>query len=873
MKKELLDYFNNDELASSVWEGKYALPGETTPDDMHRRMAIKFSEVEDKYFESEKQADFSLLSTYGREREKLTYEKIYHYFKDFKYIIPQGSVMSQLGSPNIGSLSNCFVIGQPIDSYGGIFQKEQEMVQLMKRRGGVGIDLSLLRPDGVSTTNAAKSSTGAVSFMHRYSNGTREVAQKGRRGALMISMDINHPDVLEFIKIKRDLTQVTGANISIKLNKEFMEAVEKDEDYILKFPCEQDISHFSKEYLDSPYNELIYLEDHKRNNEVFYTKKVKAKEYWDEIIKSAHSVAEPGLMFWDNMVEYSPDGVYPQFKQITTNPCSEIGMQPYDACRLIANNLFSFVVNPFTKDAYFAFDEFYRVNYESMRLSDDLVDLEMQHIERILDKIEKDPEPDNIKGVEKELWKKVYVTAKASRRTGLGFTALGDALAALGVKYDSDEGLVTIEKIMKVKMKSELDCTTDMSITRGTFEGWNRELEFPTDKDDITVGANPFYKFLQKEFPEQYLRMYQYGRRNVSWSCVAPTGSLSIIAKATRHSNVSSGLEPVFMPYYMRRKKVDSKDPKARIDFTDSNGDTWQEYPVVMGAFKDWYIVAASCEHIPEKAIELLGTADADSMDKIFKASPWYGSTANDIDWERRVEIQSVIQKYITHSISSTINLPSDVSEEEVSKIYLSSCKLGLKGITVYRDGSRSGVLVSQKDAKLETFEYRDAPKRPSTLDADVYNVTSKGEEFEVIIGLYDDKPYEVFVTSGHRPGGYSRGLITKKKAGKYELNLVKVNSEITETLSLDLSDEEVALTRMISTALRHGADIKFVVEQLNKANGTIVSFSKAIARTLKKYIPDGTKSTLTCEECGGENIIFIEGCNSCRDCGSSACS
>lgn len=481
---ELLDYFKGDDLASSVWKEKYAAFGEKTPDDMHKRLAKEFSRIELNYIKKEKDTigviNWDELSDYGKRRKNLTQDLIFDFFKDFKYIIPQGSIMSQLGVDSIGSLSNCFVVGQPYDSYGGIMQKDQELVQLMKRRGGVGIDISSLRPEGVSTSNAAKSSTGAVSFMHRFSNTTREVAQKGRRGALMISIDVNHPDVMEFIKIKRDLTQVTGANISIKLNDEFMSAVENDEDYILRFPCNskwEDIAIEREEGYTGTKEELLNYNELYSTVDNVYVKRIRAKEYWEEIIKSAHGVAEPGLMFWNSMVNYSPDGAYEQFRQITTNPCSEIGMQPYDACRLIAVNLFSFVVNPYTKDAYFDFKKFYEVNYEAMRLSDDLIDLELEHIDRIIQKIHLDPEPVEVKYEELRLWNKVKQTATASRRTGLGFTSLGDALAALGLKYDSDEALVEIERIMKTKMESELDCTIDLSILRGSFEGWNVNLE------------------------------------------------------------------------------------------------------------------------------------------------------------------------------------------------------------------------------------------------------------------------------------------------------------------------------------------------------------------------------------------------------------
>ena len=853
--KKLNKYFNNDELAANVWLSKYALEGEETPDDMHRRMAKEFARIENKY---EFQKEYSIeqvnaLSEYGKNRNELLEEDIYNFFKDFKYIVPQGSIMSQLGAESIGSLSNCFVIGQPEDSYGGIFQKDEEMAQLMKRRGGVGIDISTLRPQGTATSNAAKSSTGAISFMHRFSNTTREVAQNGRRGALMISIDINHPDVMEFIKIKRDLSQVTGANISVKLNDEFMKAVENDEDYWLRFPC--DYTNFvPNEEVD--YNILEPSINLSTGKTEAYVKRVKAKEYWDEIIKSAHNVAEPGLMFWDNMVNYSPDGIYPQFKQVTTNPCSEIGMQPYDACRLIAVNLFSFVDSPFTSKAKFNFKKFYEVNYEAMRLSDDLIDLEIEHIKRIVSKIENDPESSEVKLREATLWYKVLKTASESRRTGLGFTALGDTLAALNLKYDSKEGLEIIDSIMRSKLESELDCTIDLAILRGAFEGWNKNIEFDLIESNELVGNNSFYNFIAEEFPEKALRMFDFGRRNVSWSTVAPTGTVSLMCQTT------SGIEPLFMGYYMRRKKVNPNDKDVRVDFTDQNGDTWQEFPILHEKFKDW--INISHPHFVEGDIPEMSKED---LQQCFEESPWYKSTANGIDWIKRVEIQSTIQKYITHSISSTINLPEDVSEEEVSKIYLESWKKGLKGITVYRDGSRSGVLVTNTKKK-ETFEYKDAPKRPEELDAEVYHVTSKGERFTVVVGLYENKPYEVFCSGGEQFKHLELGKLIKKSRGVYEFNGV--------TIDQNISDEEIALTRMISTALRHGADIRFVVEQLNKSGGTIVSFSKAISRTIKKYIPDGAKATVKCKnpDCTGTrtNVVFEEGCHKCLDCGDSKC-
>lgn len=553
--------FPNDELARSVWKSKYAQENETHYDQMHKRMAKEFARIEVQYQKREKEdyEDISFiidgLSEYCLKRESLTEDSIYNLFKDFKYIVPQGSIMSNLGNKAVTSLSNCFVVGQPTDSYGGICKKDEEMAQLMKRRGGVGLDISTLRPATTKVSNAAKSSTGAVSFMHRFSNTTREVAQDGRRGALMLSIDINHPDVMDFIKIKRDLSQVTGANISIKLNDEFMKAVENDEDYLLRFPCNvYDRVDKSVQLLPTlEYNELVLIPE-ALSNEIAYIKKIKAKEYWNEIIKSAHGVAEPGLMFWDNMIDYSPDGVYKQYRAVTTNPCSEIGMQEYDACRLIAINLFSFVDNTFTPEATFDFEKFYQINYEAMRLSDNLIDLELEHIDRILRKIAEDPEPFEDRRTEFELWEKIKKTAAASRRTGLGFTALGDTLAALGLKYDSDEALEVIEKIMSKKMESELDCTIDLAVLRGSFIGADTKLEFEDDGLGNYTGKNKFYQFLATEFPEQTERMIKFNRRNVSFSTVAPTGTVSIMTQTT------SGIEPLFSPYYFRRVKINPNE-------------------------------------------------------------------------------------------------------------------------------------------------------------------------------------------------------------------------------------------------------------------------------------------------------------------------
>ena len=871
--KKLLNYFKGDELAANVWETKYAQEGEETPDDMHKRLTREFSRVENKYIESE--SELETLSKYGQERKFLTEERIFELFKDFKYIIPQGSIMSQLGSKSIGSLSNCFVIGQPEDSYGGIFQKDEEMAQLMKRRGGVGLDISTLRPNNTSVSNAAKTTTGAVSFMHRYSNTTREVAQNGRRGALMLSIDINHPNVMDFIKIKRDGTSVTGANISIKINNDFMKAVENDEDYILRFPCNitADITE------DPDFDKLEYNKLETWSN--CWVKKIKAKEYWDEIIKSAHGYAEPGIIFVDNHHDYSPDGVYPQYRGVTTNPCGEIFMQAYDACRLIALNLYSFINNPFTDKVEFDSKKFYEITYEAMRLSDDLIDLEIEHIERILDKISQDKESSEVRAREYELWIKIKETAQSSRRTGLGFTALGDCLAALGYKYDSEEALLFIEQIMHIKMEAELDCTIDLAILRGTFKGWDENTEYPDIQNSFKAG-NEFYQMLESTFPAQCGRMQSYGRRNVSWNTVAPTGTVSLLTQTT------SGIEPLFMPFYMRRKKVNGNE---RVDFIDEIGDKWQEFPVLHPKFAEW--IKQQYTTIPNATFEGIaflladGSTEVhkfkpedlskDKLEELFENSPWYGSTANDIDWIKRVEMQSIIQKYTTHSISSTINLPNNVSEEEVSKIYFESWKKGLKGITVYRDGSRSGVLVSTTENKgRDEFNYVDAVKRPKELPAEVHTTKVGGKSYNVFVGLLNNKPYEVFIEeiiNGVGIGNsYLKGIIKKKSKGIYNYSSYDEKGGLNIGISSGMTNEQSVITRLVSTSLRHGADIKFIVEQINKCDGDLFSFTKGLVRVLKKYIPDGAKSTMKCDSCGSENVIFEEGCSKCLNCGNSKC-
>lgn len=1324
---KLDQYFNQDALAASVWQGKYALANEQTPDDMHRRLAKEFARIEADEIQKESILTPEILeklSEYGRKRKDLTEEEIYELFKDFKYIVPQGSVMSGVGNPLVSSLSNCVVIGQPYDSVGGIMTKDEEFAQLFKRRCGVGLDISTLRPNNAGVTNAAKTTTGAISFMERYSNTTREIAQMGRRGATMLSIDIRHPDVEDFATIKQDPTKVTGANVSIQLRDDFMQAVKDNEDYVLRWPCELEIESTNGYFKGLQYDELI--SDQINGNKVYY-RKVKAKNLWDTIIKCAHNTAEPGLLFLDKHWDRSPDSVYPEYKGVTTNPCfhedtliavadgrnavsikqlaeegndvpvysvdkktglvsikmgrnpritgynkqlvrvhldkkshidvtpdhkfillngeekeakdlkvgdslprfnkvlepvktggndyyrvhtnvksatadkifehrliakfyyenewnelydeckkdgfmaggvvvhhkdynplnnspqnlqimtyhehksyhanrdtqgekngrysgitneeikefaleltrnlgrkfshcewqkaakengypmhfskfrgftvkglsdwcaiklglqtgnmrliklyekaieqgydatltnstltinkkceqcgndfsvnylrreqafcsqscsckyqvhtaeykegqkksyetkkalqnitkdkqaaiysqllfdlgrppkqkewekacqslkvpfrvgktlklcyknyqevkqagsnynhkvtgieyldgehtvynitvddnhtvgivteinekrgnkwfsgiytpqcGEIFMQEGSTCRLIANNLYSYVVNPFTENAYFDFESFYEKSYEQQRLTDDLVTLEIEHIDRILDKIKNDPEPDYVKARELRLWETIKQSALNDRRTGSGFTALGDTLAALNLKYDADEALNMIDKIMATKMEAELDCTIDMAITRGTFTGWNVHNEYEYDDKNGVTGTNDFFQFILEKFPEQANRMMKYGRRNVSFSTTAPTGSLSILTQTT------SGIEPIFMVLYYRRKKINPADKGVRVDFVDQNGDKWQEYAVLHPKFITWYFIKFGQQKQLASIIETkeyLESLPKTEVEEILKISPWYGSTANDINWLKRVEIQGIVQNYTTHSISSTINLPNDVSVEEVSDIYMHSWEQGLKGVTVYRDGCRTGVLISKPETKDTTFHPQDAIKRPKELPCYIHHITTNKQPFTVIVGMLDNNPYEVFALPGTIMKNYSNGFLTKKKKGVYTLtcSLDEEYSIITDITS-DMTEEQETITRLVSGMLRHGANVKFVTEQLQKTNGVLTSFTKAIARVLKTYIPDGEKASTVCSNCGGTNVVFEEGCSVCKDCGHSKC-
>ena len=779
------------------------------------------------------------LSNYGYQRPNLDEEAIYQLFKDFKYIIPGGSVMSGAGTGQLVSLSNCFVIGSPKDSYAEIMKTRSQQAQLMKRRGGVGYDLSELRPRGAKVNNAAKSSTGAASFMDVCSDITNEVAQNGRRGALMLSMSINHPDIEEFITKKQDLTKVTGANISVKVTDEFMQAVMEDKDYWLRYPV--DCPNFEMLYSDNFEYNVLYSTDRG------HIKKVRARELWNTLMHCAWNTAEPGIMFEGVMHNYSPDGVYPDFKMIGTNPCGEIPMGPFDSCRLIHINLSSYIVDPFTDKAHIDEELLYMHSYEAMRLADDLVDLEIEAVDRIINTVRNDTDDTEFK-----LWSRIKETAIQGRRAGLGFTGLADAIAMLGLKYDSDEGIQKVEQLMKIMFKGQLDSNIDMAVERGKFPVCNTPVEFENVGYE---GGNLWYKKLAKNFPSECTRMLKYGRRNISWSTVAPTGTVSIMA------GTSSGIEPVFMPFYQRKRKcMDSKD---RVDYVDKVGEKYTLFTVVHPNLKRWAVTTFNYSE------EEVNDWSVGVWHEVWKESPYYGSTAPEIDWRQRVKLQGVVQKYITHSISSTVNLAKETTEEEIADIYIEAWKQGLKGITIYRDGCREGVLTQVE--KPKTIEGRQAPKRPKELEADAYLIKAKGEQFIILVGMLDGKPYEIFAFRPRNPISFKphKGIITKVSKMHYSFT-----SDIFHIDNLELANENVeenAATLYSSMLLRHGVNIKYIVKTAKKVNDNISSFSSAMCRVLSKYIPNEEIKGEVCPDCGG-TLVREGGCIHCKDCGYSKC-
>lgn len=811
-----LKYFEGDELAANVFVSKYALRDsnnnllEDSPEKMHWRIAKEFARIESKKF-----------------KKPLTEKEIFGYLDKFERIIPQGSPMFGIGNDyQTISLSNCYVIEAPEDSYGAILKSDQQLVQISKRRGGVGVDLSKLRPAGSPTRNAAISSTGITSWMERYSNSIREVGQGGRRGALMETISIHHPEVLNFITIKNDPQKVTGANISVRLTDEFLTALENDGEYELRFPVD-------------------YKE---RGIKPKISKMVKAREIWDVIINSAWMRAEPGLLFWDSIIKNNAVDCYSSkgFATISTNPCSELPLCTHDSCRLLLQNLFFYVKNPFTKDTYFDFDLFKSDVLVAQRLMDDLVDLEIEKIDKIINKIKDDPEKEEIKKEELELWSSIKQKCINGRRTGLGITGMGDALAALNIKYGSEKSIITVEKIQKAQKLASFESSMEMAKEIGAFPIWDWNLE----KDSA------FLLQIKGEDPELYKNISKYGRRNIANLTIAPAGSVSILTKTT------SGIEPLFkLDPYIRKKKINANDKESRVDSVDQSGDKWQHFEVYHPKVKLWMEI----------------TKETD-----ISKSPWYGATANDINWTNRVKLQAAAQKHIDHAISSTINLPETATKEQVSEIYVASWKEGVKGITVYRDNCRSGVLVSKETKKDDNSKITKtiAPKRPKELPCDVHHINFKGKRYYVMVGLLDKDPYELFTGSNDDgegdtivPKSIKTGKLVKKQKGKY--TLVNEDKEFSCVVTNGHSDDNAdALTRLISAALRHGTAIEFIVDQLEKTVGDLTSFTKILGRTLKKYIPDGTKVTgETCPSCKSTHIVRENGCKICKNCGASACS
>lgn len=826
-------YFKGDELAANVWVNKYALKDsagniyESTPDDMHFRMAKEIARIESKY------------------PNPLSEEEVYNLLKDFKYIVPQGGPMTGIGNPfQIASLSNCFVIGNKggSDSYGGVMKIDEEQVQLMKRRGGVGHDLSHIRPKGSAVMNSALTSTGIVPFMERYSNSTREVAQDGRRGALMLSVSIKHPDAEGFIDAKMDGTKVTGANVSVKITDDFMESIASEKPFIQQYPV--------------------------NSNEPMVSKEINAKHLWDKIVHNAWKSAEPGILFWDTVIKESIPDCYADlgFKTVSTNPCGEIPLCPYDSCRLLAVNLFSYVDNPFTAEASFNMPKFKKHVAYAQRIMDDIVDLEMEKIDTIIEKIENDPESIEVKRTELTLWKKIKQKCIEGRRTGVGITAEGDMLAALNKRYGTDEALDFSVKIHKTLALEAYRSSVEMAKERGSFPIY----------DSIREERNPMINRIKEADPALYKDMTQFGRRNIALLTIAPTGTTSIMTQTT------SGIEPVFMVSYKRRRKVNPNDQSSRVDFVDEVGDAWEEYNVFHQNFKKWLEVQGY-------NVDEVSNYPEDKLNEIIEKSPYHKATANDVDWVNKVKMQGAIQKWVDHSISVTVNVPEDISEEMIGKIYQTGWESGCKGITVYRDGSRSGVLISndKKEAEKISFIETQAPKRPKTLEADIVKFNNNQEKWIAVVGLFEGRPYEIF--TGRAEDSFAilsqvdKGWVIRNKSddgrARYDFQYEDKEGYKTtiEGLSRTFNEEYWNYAKLISGVLRHGMPLAFVVEMvanLHLNDESLNTWKNGVQRALKKYIPNGTKAEgQLCPDCEEEDtLIFKEGCLTCSNCGYSQC-
>ena len=826
------EYFAGDELAAQVWVSKYALKDsfgniyETTPSDMHNRIASELARIESNY------------------PNPLSKEQIFELLDHFRYVIPQGGPMTGIGNNlQVASLSNCFVIGHknPADSYGGIFRMDEEQVQLMKRRGGVGHDLSHIRPTGSPVLNSALTSTGIVPFMERYSNSTREVAQDGRRGALMLSLLIKHPDAERFIDAKVDTGKVTGANVSIKVDDDFMRAALAGESYRQQFPVKS----------DNP----------------TYTQDIDAKKLWSKIIHNAWKSAEPGVLFWDTIIRESVPDCYADegFRTVSTNPCGEIPLCPYDSCRLLALNLLSYVDAPFTKEAKFNFEKFKQHVAMAMHLMDDIIDLELEKVELIINKIASDPEDEDVRRVELELWKKIKDMALKGRRTGLGITAEGDMLAALGMRYGSDKAIDFTVNVHKTLAVEAYRASTMMAKDRGAFGVYNFEKE----------QGNPMVERVCEAAPELRELMKQYGRRNIAMLTIAPTGTTSLMSQTT------SGIEPVFRPVYKRRRKINPSDKDQVASFVDETGEKFVEYFVFHHQFVKWL-------EINGYDTTKLQTIKEEELNEWLKASPYYKATANDIDWVAKVKMQGAIQKWVDHSISVTVNLPNEVTEELVAEVYRTAWECGCKGITVYRDGCRDGVLldVNAKDKNKKNCSNNSGMRRPESIPADIVRFKNGKEDWIAFVGKQDDRPYEIFTGKIEEDAMYIPKTITHG-------NILKV-TEADGTKRYDfqyqdrygyintiggisrLFDEEFwNYAKLISGVLRYGMPIDKVVQLvdgLHLDSETINTWKNGVERALKQYIKDGTRGKGRCPQCGQENMAYQNGCLTCMACGYSKC-
>lgn len=834
--KASLNYFTGDELAAKVWVNKYALKDafgniyEKSPEDMHHRLASEIARVETKY------------------PNPLTEGELFELFDHFRYIIPQGSPMTGIGNDfQIASLSNCFVIGLDgeADSYGAIIRIDEEQVQLMKRRGGVGHDLSHIRPKGSPVKNSALTSTGLVPFMERYSNSTREVAQDGRRGALMLSVSIKHPDSESFIDAKMVEGKVTGANVSVKIDDEFMQAVVDGSSYTQQYPI--------------------------GSAEPTYKKEIDAPTLWKKIIHNAWKSAEPGVLFWDTILRESVPDSYADlgFRTVSTNPCGEIPLCPYDSCRLLAINLYAYVVNPFTPEAYFDYELFKKHVGLAQRIMDDIIDLESEKIEKILEKIDADPESLEVKEAERHLWEKIQRKTLLGRRTGVGITAEGDMLAALGLRYGTDEATECAETIQKTLALAAYRSSVMLAKERGAFGIYDAKRE----------EKNPFILRLKEADPELYEEMTRYGRRNIACLTIAPTGTTSLMTQTT------SGIEPVFLPVYKRRRKVNPNDTEARVDFVDETGDAFEEYIVFHHKFVTW--MQANGYPVTKKYTQ-------EEVDDLVAKSPYYKATSNDVDWLQKVRMQGRIQKWVDHSISVTINLPADVTEELVDSLYVEAWKCGCKGCTVYRDGSRSGVLIStgNKKKKKDDCNCMQPPiivsTRPRELDADVVKFQNNREKWIAFVGLLNGRPYEIFTGLADDeegimlPKNISKGTIIKsydedgKKHYDFQFKNKRGYKMTIEGLDGKFDPEYWNYAKLISGVLRYGMPIDQViklVQGMELNNESINTWKNGVERALKKYLPNGTEAKgQTCPNCGLETLIYQEGCLICTNCGASKC-